>query len=202
MTIYTIVNGLIDGSEAIRNNDAIWCIMSAASILQGGNPFFVPDFSGRFEARSALALRIGKLGKGIARRFAARYVEAVAPAILFVAPDLLESLRDKGLPWALAINYDRSLALGRFRSVSFEAIPESRIGLKMTDKNKAIVAECVYHLPNAEIGETLECLSRDNTLKTGDVILIVTEVPGPTVRPGLTTILTLDGEDSLRFNIR
>ena len=202
MTIYTIVNDLIDESSGSLNDDAIWSILSPAAILQGGNPYFVPDFSTRFEARSAVAVRIGRLGKGIARRFASRYVDAIAPALLFVASELLERLREKGLPWTPAINYDRCLAIGRFRNVPYQEIPDSRIGLKIKDKDNHVIAEKVESLVSIDIGAVIEMLSRDNTFKTGDIILVATGGHGPTASPGFCATLTLDGEDSLRFNIR
>ena len=72
MTIYAIVNSLLPDSALSGDPRPVWTIVSSSGILQGGNPYFVPDFAERFEARTALALRIGKLGKGIAPKFAER----------------------------------------------------------------------------------------------------------------------------------
>ncbi len=100
MTIYAIVNSLLSSTEKDNPYPPVWTLISQAAILQGGNPFFVPDFASKFEARTALAIKIGRLGKGIAPRFAHRYIDSAAPAVLFVASDLLEKYKNVGFPWS------------------------------------------------------------------------------------------------------
>ena len=43
-----------------------------SSLLRSGQPFFIPDFAGEFRAMPSAVVRIGRLGKGIAPRFAVR----------------------------------------------------------------------------------------------------------------------------------
>lgn len=202
MTIYAIINHLKQDVSDNGIEEPIWSIISSAGILQGGNPYFVPDFADSFEARPALAVRIGRLGKGIARRFAYRYVESVAPALLFVADSLLDSLAAQGLPWTRAISYDRCLALGRFEEIPFEEISDCSIGLRLFDRKGLAVAENTSSFKGTDIGYVIESLSRDNTLKTGDIILAAIADSGPNVTPGLSARLSVDSRDSLRFNIR
>lgn len=203
MTIYAIVNGLTEQTgDDHRASTPVWSILSAAGILQGGNPYFVPDFADSFEARTAIAIRIGRLGKGIARRFAYRYVESVGPAVLFVADSMLADLRAKGLPWTSAISYDRCLALGRFSEITFESIPASLVGLTLTDRTTMETTESFRTFPDVDIPGVIESLSRDNTLKTGDIILAGIAENGPKASQGLTARLSLNDVESLRFNIR
>ena len=200
MTIYTIVNTLSGGTSECRQ--AAWTIISPAGILQGGNPYFVPDFALRFEARCAIALRIGRLGKGIASRFAHRYVAGVAPCVLFIAPELLASLRADGMPWTRAVSYDRCLALGRFTATDFGEIPRCRTSLELRDREGNRTTDVAATFMYIDAGAIIECLSRDNTLKTGDIIICGLQSSGPEVSPGLSARLSLGDEECLRFNIR
>lgn len=202
MTIYAIVNDFPQARALCDLRGPFWTLISPSAILQGGNPYFVPDFSSRFEARPALAIRIGKLGKGIAPRFAYRYVEAAAPAVLFVAADRLDRLKESGLPWTPAISYDRSLAIGKFKPVEYGSIAgcSCSVILEPTDgSDKSSICTCST-VPSPE--ETLEAVSRDNTMKTGDILLLGLSGSGPAVTPGIKARLMMSGTESLRFNIR
>ncbi len=202
MTIYTIVNSLLSSTEKVDSDLPVWTLISQAAILQGGNPFFVPDFANCFEARTALAIKIGKLGKGIAPRFAYRYVDSAAPAILFVATDLLETLKSSGIPWTQAVSYDRSLALGKFADMTLEECKSCKIEMSLESPTGIIKttwsAETLY--PGIE--ETIAAISRDNALKMGDIILIGIALSGPEVDPEMRVHLSLNDSESLSFNIR
>lgn len=197
MTIYAIVNNLI--SPATK--DPMWTLISSNSILQGGNPYFVPDFAGRFEIRPALSIRIGKLGKGIPARFAYRYVSGVAPCLVMAAADKLESLREAGMPWTQALSYDRSVAFGRYADIPADKIRDCSVDvtLQTAEITDRIIMTADTMIP-AE--ETIAALSRDNTLKTGDLIIAGVAAAGPEAHPATKVTLSLNGEISLRFNIR
>lgn len=202
MTIYAIVNDFLQGSTAARMQGPIWTIISQSAILQGGNPYFVPDFATRFEARMTLAVRIGKLGKSIAPRFASRYVDSVAPAMVFVAADRLNLLLEENLPWTSAISYDRALALGKFKPMDIRDIPGCMCTLRLDladGFNETIYAPASI---GPSLDETISAISRDNTLKTGDLLLIGLSGRGPEATPGCRATLSLDGEESIAFNIR
>lgn len=208
MTIYATIESLLAEGPGPESSGATtkptdWALISASGILQGGNPYFVPDFAGRFEARLALAVRIGKLGKGIAPRFAGRYVEAVAPCVLFVGADLLEELRKAGLPWTRAISYDRCLALGRFEKTEGTAPGPKGIAMEIADSEGIEAAVRIEADPlDCDNVEAIGLLSRDNTLKTGDILLLDMSREAMRVSPGQSVRLTMNGETSLRFNIR
>lgn len=203
MTIYALVNNLINDSSTDDETPVIWTLISSAGILQGGNPYFVPDFAHRFEARLALALRIGKLGKGVAPRFVERYVEAIAPCVVFVAADLLRNVRDKGLPWTQAINYDKCTALGKFIKIPYQEIENCGIELRLESEGGADLPVAWQEQDLIKgIEESISLLSRDNTLKTGDIILYGLAPEGPETTPGQRATLLLNGQLSLKFNIR
>ncbi len=202
MTIYAIVNNLASSSTCSSVSSPVWTLISQAAILQGGNPFFVPDFADRFEARVALAIKIGRLGKGIAPRFAGRYVEAAAPAILFIASDYLKEIQASGLPWTQAISYDRALALGKFTDISLEQAKKSGISLSIESQDVATELKWSAESISPGIEEIISAISRDNALKMGDIILIGISESGPEVHPDMRAHLYLDDSESLAFNIR
>lgn len=202
MTIYAIVNHLLTHSSSCHVKEPVWSLISPAGILQGGNPYFVPDFASSFRATPAMAVRIGKLGKGIARRFVSRYVDAVAPATVFIAADRLRILRENGLPWISAISYDRCLAIGRFVQMEYDGIIRSECTLSLESEDLSCEVSCSTFCQDPALDMIVESISRDNTLKTGDILLIGISGEGPEVRPGLKARLKINGEDSIGFNIR
>lgn len=202
MTIYAIVNGLLSADAAPLAEEPVWTLISPSAILQGGNPYFVPDFDERFVATVALAVRIGKLGKGIAPRFAYRYVDSVAPAVVFIAEGKLAQIKDKGLPWTAALSYDRSMAVGRFTAVDFDSISRCDCKLVLKSPDMVLTAACGSAVSDLLLEDIIASISRDNTLKTGDILLLGLARGGPEVKPGGRAILTLYGEESIRFNIR
>ena len=202
MTIYAIVNALLSVESDHIGHDPVWTLISPSAILQGGNPYFVPDFDSRFLATVALAVRIGKLGKGIAPRFAYRYVDAVAPALLFIASGKLARLREQGLPWTAAMSYDRSIAVGKFTPMPYDSINQCDCNVMLESEDALLTASWSPPLAGIPLEDILASLSRDNTLKTGDMILLGLSQGGLEVRPGLKAVLKLNGEVSIRFNIR
>ena len=202
MTIYAIVNNILGEERCSGYDKAIWCVISPSAILQGGNPYFVADFADRIESRPALALRIGKLGKSIASRFAYRYVDAIAPCSIMLAPDLLKNLKEEGLPWSQALSYDRSIAIGKFIEYPFSGIPNAKfkIQLKEEESIKEFEWSASKISPLAE--DTINQISRDNTLKTGDILIVGISATGPEMRPGQRMSLYLDQKTMLSFNIR
>ncbi len=202
MTIYAITDSLIADSGAAGISGPIWTLISQSAILQGGNPYFVPDFASRFEARLALAVKIGKLGKGIAPRFAYRYAGSVAPAVVFVAADRLNMLRENGLPWTSALSYDRSLAIGTFLPMEYERISQCVCSLAIESASGCEEFSLQPSASGSSLEEVIEAISRDNTLKTGDILLIGLAAEGPEAKPDCRARLSINGVDSLSFNIR
>ncbi len=61
--------------------------------------------------RRSLVVRINRLGKNIAPRFANRYYDAVTVGIDFTARDLQRKFREQGNPWGFAKVLIRRLLL-------------------------------------------------------------------------------------------
>ena len=89
-----------------ENKEPVIFLKPDSAILKDGKPFFIPDFSNEVHYEAEVVVRICRLGKNIAPRFAHRYYDAVTVGIDFTARDLQRKFREAGNPWG---------ALQRFR---------------------------------------------------------------------------------------
>lgn len=120
-----------------------------SSLLVNRKPFFIPDWSDDVCMTPCVVLRVSRLGKNIAARFANRYYDAVALGLNMQALDLVAS-GDWTRGWA----FDYSLVVGSF--VSPEVLQEY---------STIISAD-----------EAIEQVSRVMTIRQGDMIYIDTNV--------------------------
>lgn len=139
-----------------------------SSLLKDGKPFFIPDFSSEVHYETEIVVKIGRLGKHIAERFACRYYEEITVGIDFTARDLQNQLRTNGLPWEISKAFDSSAAIGSFVPLS-EVGDISRIpfhleinGQKVQEGN---TANMLFH-----VDKIIAYVSRFFTLKIGDLI--------------------------------
>ena len=80
-----------------------------SSLLVNRKPFFLPDWSSDVRMTPCVVLRVCKLGKNIAPRFAHRYFDSIAPGLNIQAADWLAK-GDSVRGWA----FDYSLPMGSF----------------------------------------------------------------------------------------
>ena len=139
-----------------------------SSLLKPGKPFFVPDFMGRIDYEAELVVRISRLGKTIAERFAHRYYDAVTLGVDFTARDLQRKLRSEGLPWELCKGFDGSAAIGEWVDKA-KFLNVQRIGFRLSVNGETRqigqTAEMLY-----TIDQLIAYVSRFFTLKTGDLL--------------------------------
>lgn len=116
-----------------------------------------------------VVVRICRLGKNIAPRFAHRYYDAVTVGIDFTARDLQRKFREAGNPWELCKGFDNSAAIGTFIS------PEQAGGdLQKLDFHLDIDGKEVQRGNTADmlfkIDDIIAYVSRFMTLKIGDLL--------------------------------
>lgn len=149
-----------------------------SALLKDRKPFFVPDFMGRIDYETELVVRISRLGKSIAPRFAHRYYDAVTVGIDFTARDLQRQLREAGQPWELSKSFDGSAAIG-------EWMPKEQLGDPQTlhfhlDINGQTVQQGNAAHMTHTIDDIIAYVSQYFTLRTGDLIFTGTpEGTGP-----------------------
>ncbi len=148
---------------------------SDSSLLKDGKPFFIPDFSSEVHYETELVVKIDRLGKNIAERFAHRYYQEVTVGIDFTARDLQRKLREQGLPWELSKAFDNSAAIG-----SFISLEEAGGNINALSFHLDINGQCVQQGCSADmlfsVDRIVSYVSRFFTLKIGDLIYTGTPV--------------------------
>lgn len=144
-----------------------WRFLPDSAYCNAGKPFFLPDFAEEFEAFLTPVVKISRLGKSVAGKFAGRYYSEVAPAIHFRSSALMKKLRAEGMPDDMGCSFDRSLIVGEFMPL---VAPGEESGFSLLHNG-----ECVYSISQEEIASganrAIEASSQYNSLKMGDLIL-------------------------------
>lgn len=126
-------------------NEVKMVLKSDSSLMVNRKPFFIPDWSNHMLYVPCIVVRVCKLGKHIAPKFAGRYYDAIAPAINIHAEDY-RLKGDDVRAWA----FDNSLPVGTF-------MPKEEYGL-----SDLII----------DIDEAICEVSRWMTIRQGDLIFI------------------------------
>ena len=171
-----------------------------SSLLSGGRPFFIPDFTQRCDHECELVVRISRLGRSIPVRFAHRYYDAATVGVDFTARDLQESLRQRGLPWDLCKGFDGAAAVGQFVAIEeLGAIQNLHFSLSVNGKEVQTghTAEMLH-----PVDELVSYISQFFTLKTGD--LIFTGTPAGVGPVAIDDHIDgyLEGRHLLSFNVK
>ena len=139
-----------------------------SALLKNGKPFFVPDHLGRIDYEAEIVVRINRLGKNIAERFARRYYDALTVGIDFTARDLQTRLRKAGHPWEICKGFDGSAAIGEW--VDIDKVRDVQAVRFRLDRNGQTVQEGCTCDMLFRIDELIAYISRFFTLKTGDLL--------------------------------
>ncbi len=170
----------------VYHNGATEMVLKGDScLLNGRKPFFVPDWSEAIGVTPCVILRISRLGKEIAPKFASRYYDAVAPGADFAALDILREAEKEGKPWTKALAFDYSLAIG-------EWISNDEMSATKLLNDELIIS------PEEAISEA----SKVMTIRQGDLIFIqAKQAPKPVQREHVITTF-VDGEEKLYCKIK
>lgn len=171
-----------------------------SALLKDGKPFFIPDFSKQVDYETELVVRISRLGKNIAPRFAHRYYDAVTVGIDFTARDLQRKFRAEGKPWELCKGFDNSAVIGDFVPVNrFKDVQNLDFHLNI-DGNKVQQGNTCNMI--FKIDEIIAYVSRFYILKIGDLLYTGTPVGVGPIRIGQHLEGYLEGEKLLDFYVR
>lgn len=146
-----------------------------SAILKPGMPFFMPDFSQIIHYETEVVVRINRLGKCIAPKFAHRYYDAVTVGIDFTARDLQNRLKEKGLPWLLSKGFDNSAAIGSFVPLDELGgnVQNLRFHLNIDGQTiqRGFTRDMLF-----SVDEIIAYVSKFMTLKIGDLLFTGTPV--------------------------
>lgn len=186
--------------NTLVNKEPVIFLKPDSALLKDGKPFFIPDFSERVEYETELVVRICRLGKNIAPRYAYRYYDAVTVGIDFTARDLQSRFRANGLPWELCKGFDSSAAIGDFVPISkFNDVQSLNFSLNIDgeERQHGNTADMLFH-----IDDIIAYVSQFMTLKIGDLLFTGTPAGVGPVAIGQHLQGFIEGEKLLDFHIR
>ncbi len=172
-----------------------------SAILKDGKPFFVPDFSDEVHYETELVVRICRLGKNIAPRFARRYYDAVTVGIDFTARDMQRKFREKGHPWELSKSFDNSAAIGTFMLLEQVGGDVNNLNFHLSIDNKDVQHGFTGNMI-FKVDDIISFVSRYMTLKIGDLLFTGTPAGVGPVIIGQHFEGYLNEQKLLDFNIR
>ena len=157
----------IDELANERPDNPVVFLKPDSAILPNKNPFFIPPFSNDVHYEVEVLIKINRVGKHIASRFAHKYYDEIGLGIDFTARDVQQQCKEKGLPWEKAKAFDGSAVIGNFynkkdfnlENLSFQLL-----------KNNEIVQDGNTQSMLWKIDELINYVSQYFTLKKGDII--------------------------------
>ena len=172
-----------------------------SALLKDGKPFFLPDFSADLQYEAEVVVRICRLGKHIAPRFARRYYDAVTVGIDFTARDLQRRFRAGGLPWELSKGFDGSAVVGRFVPLEQAGGDVQRLDFRLDIDGREAQRGCTADML-FRVDDILAYVSRFMTLKMGDLLFTGTPAGVGPVAEGQHLEGYLGEEKLLDFHVR
>lgn len=199
MKIFAVIHnyGAPSTGDLMGCGEAGWYEMPDSSILRSGNPFFIPDSDSEYRVFPSLCLRIGRLGKNVAERFAHRYPDAWTMGAAVVAATRLQALREASMPWAAAVAFDRSCLIGNLQPIDtlkeYGTFEIEHAGSKISYEPAKLIRSC-YSIISA--------VTADNTIKTGDLILAGLDTRGITLCENASLTIRTNDYNLLEINIK
>lgn len=138
------------------------------ALLRPGTPFFYPNFSKDIHFECELVVKINRVGKNIAEKFAHKYYDEIGLGIDFTARDLQQICKEKSHPWEIAKSFEGSAAISKefiskseldLENVNFSFYQNGE--LKQTGSTKDMIFS---------IDALIAYVSQFMTLKKGDLL--------------------------------
>ncbi|MFD0993378.1 fumarylacetoacetate hydrolase family protein [Tenacibaculum geojense] len=170
-----------------------------SAILPKKMPFFIPPFSNDVHYEVEVLVKINKVGKHIAPKFAHKYYDTVGLGIDFTARDVQAVCKEKGLPWEKAKAFDGSAIVGEFYPK--EEFDLANLSFQL-HKNDTVVQDGNTANMLWKIDELIAYVSQYFTLKKGDIIF--TGTPAGVGKVEENDVLTgvIAGKQSFQIKVK
>ena len=153
-------------AEYNEAGEVAYNVIGDNALLRNNDDFYIPAFATELSCVPQIVLRVGKIGKHVAERFAGRYYEEVGVGIRFYADNLERELQGKGLSSSMAFSFDGAVAISEWQKMENELSEvEFRFMLNGLEVNRMKILELLLS-PEKIISKVSEfCI-----LKIGDLI--------------------------------
>ena len=171
MKIFAIGQNYIEHNREMQSADPkepVVFMKPDSAILRANKPFFIPEFSNEIHYDTELIVKINRIGKNIAPKFAHRYYDEIGLGVDFTARDIQRRLKKEGKPWEICKAFDHSAVLG-------DLMPKRELGnLQNIHFHLDMDGQTVQQGNSAdmifEIDTLIAYVSRFFTLKIGDIL--------------------------------
>lgn len=177
MKIFAIGQNYIEHNKELNNTNPtvpVVFMKPDTAVLKNNKPFFIPDFSKEIHYETELIIKINKIGKNIAEKFANRYYDEIGLGVDFTARDLQRKLKAEGRPWEVCKAFDGSAVIGNFLpKEEFADVQNIDFHLNLNDSTvqNGNSKDMIF-----TIDEIIAYISKFFTLKIGDIIFTGTPV--------------------------
>ncbi len=171
MKIFCIGRNYVDHAKELNNpvpKKPLVFSKPQTALVRENRPFFYPEFSKDIHHEIEIVLKVCRLGKHIAPKFAHKYYNEVTLGIDFTARDIQNELKAKGHPWLLAKGFDGSAPIGKWLSIE-EVGDANNIDFSMT-KNGEIMQTGNTKDLIFDFDYLITYISQFFTLQIGDLI--------------------------------
>lgn len=184
------------------NAEPMFFMKPDTALLRNNEPFYIPSFSKEVHYECELVVKINRVGRYIAEKFAHRYYDEVGLGIDFTARDIQREAMEKGHPWERAKAFDRSAALsplflslaelgGDIQNLHFEMALNGEI------RQKGYTGDMIF-----TVDRIISYVSQYVALKMGDLIYTGTPAGVGAVAIGDMIKASLEGRPLLDFDIK
>lgn len=171
MKIFAIGRNYIDHAKELNNPlpaEPMFFMKPDTAIVKNNNPFFYPDFSNEIHYEVEIVLKLARVGKKIAEKFAHRYYSEIGIGIDFTARDIQRKCMEKGMPWEIAKAFDNSAPISVFASK--EKYPDLknirfRLDINGITVQNGNTGDMIFHFDRL-----VSHISKFFTLRMGDLI--------------------------------
>jgi len=203
MKIICIGRNYVNHARELNNpvpGKPVFFMKPDSALVIRNRPFFYPDFSKDVHHELELVIKINRLGRSIAEKFAHRYYAEYALGIDFTARDLQKECKAKGLPWEMAKGFDYSAPVSKFKTISKD-IDIQNLSLQL-DLNGKTVQQGNTKDMIFTVNQIIAYVSRFMTLKTGDLIFTGTPAGVGPVKIGDRLEAYADDEKMMDFLVK
>lgn len=203
MKIICVARNYLKHAKELNNDlpeKPVFFMKPDSAIIQNNRPFYIPSFTQEIHHEVEIVIKINRLGKKIAEKFAHRYYNEIGIGIDFTARDIQKECISKGLPWEIAKSFDGSAVIGKFIDKSMvddiHFVPFSLL------INNNIVQSGNTSNMIFSVDQIISYVSQFITLKIGDLIFTGTpEGVGP-VKIGDQLVAKILDLELLNFKIK
>lgn len=176
-----------------------WCLWPDSAMLRNHKPTFLPSDTEKFILCPSLCLRISKLGKCVAPKFAHRYVDAACAAVLILREDSRDSFLHGVYPSPESLIFDGAVMIGDM--MALDHFP-SQFSLSVAHGQsvESIVWDASLMKDNTDA--MISLISKYNTIKSGDLLLTAPFLQGINAFIDSSAECLSSSGSLLKFNIK